>query len=70
MYKKIYYYFTVEKRNDGVLDRFTYYFIQLDTITIKIKSLGSILDEKASVSVVRPDIGFIISLRSFIISWI
>lgn len=62
-YYKIYYYFTCEKREDGILDRFTNYFICLETITLKVKSLGSIL--KGEVSVLRPDLGFITKLPSF-----
>jgi hypothetical protein len=62
---KIYYYFTCEKRDDGILDRFTNYFIQLETIILKVKSPwpGSIL--KGEVSVLRPDIGFLTRLPSF-----
>ena len=64
-YYKIYYYFTCEKREDGILDRFTNYFICLETITLKFKSLGSILNNNTKVSVLRPDIGFITRLPSF-----
>ncbi len=62
---KIYYYFTCEKRDDGILDRFTNYFICLETITLKVKSLGSILESGVKVSVLRPDIGFLTRLPSF-----
>lgn len=64
-YYKIYYYFTCEKREDGILDRFTNYFICLKTTTLKVKSLGSILNNDIKVSVLRPDIGFITRLPSF-----
>ena len=62
---KIYYYFTCEKRDDGMLDRFTNYFICLETITLKVKSIGSILNSDIKVSVLRPDIGFLTKLPSF-----
>ena len=62
---KIYYYFTCEKIEDGILDRFTNYFICLETITLKVKSLGSILNNNIKVSVLRPDIGFLTKLPSF-----
>ena len=64
-YYKIYYYFTCEKKEDGILDRFTNYFICLETITLKVKSLGSILNNYIKVSVLRPDIGFITKLPNF-----
>ncbi len=62
---KIYYYFTCEKRDDGMLDRFTNYFICLETITLKVKSIGSILNSDIKVSVLRPDIRFLTKLPSF-----
>ena len=61
--KKIYYYQTVERREDGILDRYTYYFIRLESITIKVRSLGSVF--KGDVSVMRPDIGFLSGLNYF-----
>ena len=63
-YYKIYYYFTVERIN-GKLERITNYFIKLKTIIVKIKSLGSILNEDVKVSVMRPAIGYIPKLNSF-----
>jgi hypothetical protein len=62
---KIYYYFTCEKRDDGMLDRFTNYFICLKTIILKVKSIGSILNSDIRVSVLRPDIRFLTKLPSF-----
>jgi len=63
---KIYYYFTKE-REGNEFERFTYHFIQLETIILKVKSPfpGSILGDKASVSVMRPDVKFITRLNSF-----
>ena len=63
---KIYYYFTKE-REGNELERFTYHFIQLETFILKVRSPfpGSILGDKASVSIMRPDVKFITRLNSF-----
>ena len=63
-YYKIYYYQTVERKEDE-LETFTYHHIQLETIILKVKSPwpGSIL--KGEVSVLRPNLGFITRLPSF-----
>ena len=55
---KIFYYNT--KEADGII---TYYFIQLETVILKVRCLSGCNIHEGRVSVMRPDIGYISKLK-------